>query len=110
MERRKFLRFPVRLMVKLEETAKPGITKDFSREGLRATFENFKFEKGSLVELRIQRPDKEVFIPVGAEVMWKRSSEGRWEAGFRLRDFPGQVKAEILECGYHNWLDEKLKR
>ena len=111
MERRKFLRFPVSLKVEAangNRTANPGLTKDFSREGLRAVFDDFDFNIESLLELKIQRPNKEIFVPAGVEVRWRRPFEGKWEAGFRLRDFPSQIKAEILEYGYHKWLSEKL--
>lgn len=109
MERRRFLRFPVTLRAEAGSqgnTVSPGMIKDFSRTGLAAVFDDFNFNPGSQIEIKVQRPGTETFIPAAVEVRWKRLIEGKWAAGFMLKDFPREIKAEILECGFKKWLGE----
>lgn len=107
MERRKEMRFPVSLKIEAiekKEDSTFGLLKNFSRDGLRAVFNVFEPRADSLIELKIQRPNQEGFAPVCAEVRWKRPVEGRWEVGFRFKDFIPLVKSEILDYSYKNWL------
>ena len=107
MERRKELRFPVSLKIGATATNKRsilGLIKDFSRDGLKAVFDVFESGTESFINIKIQKPNQDVFVPACAEVRWKRPLEGRWEVGFRFKDFVPQVKAEILDYCYHNWL------
>lgn len=107
-DRRRYLRFPVSLMVQTRDKEKTyGLTKDFSRGGLKAIFDEFNFDIKSFVDLEIQRPNKDIYIPTKVEVVWKRFIEGKWQVGLSLKEFPAWVKAEILEYGYNNWLREK---
>ena len=111
MERRREMRFPVSLKVAAREKNKQsilGLTKDFSRHGLRAVFDNFESEPDSSVELKIQKPNEDVFIPAIAEVRWKRPIEGKWEVGLRFKDFISQVKVEILDYAYYVWLRDRF--
>ena len=111
MERRKEIRFPASLKVagiRQNKESILGLTKDFSRSGLRAVFDNFESEPNSYTDIKIQSPEEDVFIPANAEVRWKRPAEGRWEVGFRLKDFVSQAKAEILEYAYQNWLKDRI--
>lgn len=111
IERRRCLRFATPLMVQARRENKDniwGLIRDFSRGGLRAIFDEFDFNLKSFVELQIQRPNENVYIPASVEVIWKRFNEGKWEVGLKLKEFPSQVKAEILEHGYNKWLEEKV--
>ena len=106
MEKRKFIRFPVDLKVKAgKEIA--GITKDFSREGLRVIFDDFSFVLDSALKLEIQSPDSDVPIPLVAKPLWKRLLDGKWNVGFMFAELAPAKKAEILEYGYRKWVKEK---
>ncbi len=107
MNNRKFLRFNVALQVEARGENKEsasGMVMDFSRQGARVAFEKFDFEPESSVELKIQRPEKEIFVPAIGKVMWKKFIAGRWEAGIKLVDFSPEVKIEILERAYDAWV------
>ena len=111
VDRRKEMRFPVSLRCAAREGEKDstiGLIKDFSRDGLRAIFDNFRTQPDSYVNLKIQKPNQDIFFPARAEVRWKRPVEGRWEVGLRFRDFVPQVKAEILEHAYNIWLKDNV--
>jgi len=109
-DRRKELRFPISLKVGAREKNRSSIfgsTTDFSRSGLRVVFDEFESEPNSFIDLKIQRPDKDIFVPASAEVIWKRPILGKWEVGFRIKDFVPEAKAEILEYSYNRWLRDK---
>jgi len=111
MERRKFMRFPVELKIetgKEDSRNNPGLTKNFSHDGLRGVFEEFDFVLNSPLRLKIQIPNSDIFIPASAEPAWKRLLDGKWNVGFRLKEFPPARKAEILEYGYNNWIKENI--
>lgn len=111
MDKRKFLRFNAPLEVKAVKENREydsGIIKDFSREGLKAVFNNFDFEPDSRIELDIQRPAIDVFIPGKGEVRWKREIKGKWEVGIKLLELPPYVKGEILDYGYRRWVKDKV--
>ena len=105
-DRRKFIRFLITLNVKAKKEKEEsfGLVKDFSRKGLRAVFDDFNFDINSYVELELQRLSRDMFIPATAEVIWKRPIKGKWEVGFRLKEFLPQAKAEILDLCYRGWL------
>ena len=111
MDKRRERRYPVSIEVGLREKGNDGIiglSKDCSRSGLRAVFEHFESKPNSHLDLNIQKLNSNSFVPTAAEVIWKRPVEGKWEVGFRLRDFflkdflPGDiaVKPQILEDSY----------
>ncbi|MFH1578295.1 MAG: PilZ domain-containing protein [Candidatus Omnitrophota bacterium] len=111
MNKRKFLRFLTPLKVKAGSDDKEmqlGVIKDFSRDGLRAVFDNFEFEPYSSVALRIQSPSAEGFNRATAEVRWKKLAEGGCEVGLKLTDFLPSLKAEILDYGYDKWLEDTV--
>ena len=111
VDRRKEMRFPISLRCAAREEREGsiiGLIKDFSRDGLRAVFDDFKTALDSCVNLKIQKPNQDIFFPACAEVRWKKPVEERWEVGFRFRDFIPQVKAEILEHAYNIWLKDNV--
>lgn len=107
MERRKFIRFPVDLRVKAGNEIS-GITKDFSREGLRVVFDEFSFELNSPIRLAIQSQDLDASIPLVAKPLWKRLLDGKWNVGFMFAELAPARKAEILEYGYHKWVKQNI--
>jgi hypothetical protein len=110
MEKRRFLRFNVDLKVEAKNPDSEstwGVLTDFSREGLRVIFDDFKSAVASQTELMIQTPDSENYIPMSAEAVWKTPAEGnKWQVGFKLKEFSPEAKANILEYGYRKWLKE----
>ncbi len=111
MERRKFPRFNVMIQVEAGREGKEssiGLIEDFSRGGFRAVFDKFEFEFNLPLQLRIQRPNSDFYASASAEPIWKRSVEDKWDVGFKLKTFPPEAKAEILECGYFKWLKESV--
>ena len=112
MNNRKYIRYhlPLKVEAKSEDDqSAKGIVKDFSRNGLRILFDSFDFLPPSILNLKIQRPGKEIFVPAIGEVTWKTFTSSGWEVGVRLRDFSPQVKAEILEHAYRAWLSQRSK-
>lgn len=111
MEHRRFPRYSINLQVEAKDGKESdlGTISDFSRQGAKVCFEKFDFEPNSSIELKIQRPNKDVFIPAMGQVMWKRIIGGnKCEAGIKLLDFPSEVKIEILECAYREWIRSRL--
>lgn len=111
MDKREFMRFPVELKVeayKQNTGGYLGVIKDFSRNGLKVVFDDFKFDLNSPLELRIRKPDSETWFSADAEVIWKRQAEDKWDVGFRIKSFSSENKAEILEYGYFKWLKENV--
>ena len=106
-DRRKELRFPLVLNLAAKQANRDSIlgqTKDVSRSGLGAVFEDFVADPQDYVDLKIQLPEQDLYFPASAEVRWKRPVEDKWEVGFRFNDFIPQIKAEILEYAYRTWL------
>lgn len=109
MERRKFLRFAIPLRIEVEGEEIEGLTKDFSREGLKAVFDHFPLDVHSHIKFKLQRPNEEGYIWGEGEVIWKKSVGEKCEAGIRLKNFPPDLKTEILEQGYKNWVRKILE-
>ena len=106
-ERRRYIRFPVSLRVEAYEEnniQSIGVVEDFSRDGLRATFDNCDFEVNSYITIGIQRPGGENLFPAIVEVLWKRLVDDKCEIGAKLKDFSSLIKSEILEHGYNYWI------
>jgi hypothetical protein len=106
-ERRKYIRFPVSLRVekyKENRVCSMGTIKDFSRDGIKAVFDDGNFDLNSYVTFGIQRPNREDIFPAVVEVMWKKQVDDKWEVGVRLNYFSSLIKSEILEQGCNNWM------
>lgn len=111
MEKREFKRFVVGLQVAAEKENKEsalGLMKDFSRDGLRIVFDKFDFELNSPLDLKIQRPEANFYIFASAEPLWKRAVENKCEVGFKIKEIPPDIKADLLEYGYFKWLKENV--
>ncbi len=108
-EKRKFLRFPISLDIEVDEEGKvySGKAKDVSRSGMRCFFEEFDYSPQTMVNFKIQRPYKDIFVPFKGEVIWKRKAHLGWEIGIRIKEIPLSLKSEILELGYRIWLEDK---
>lgn len=110
MDKREFMRFPVELRIEArkEKEEYTGLIKDFSRKGLSAVFDEFKFDLHSPLELKIQEPGSDTWIPAYAEAIWKRQAKDKWYVGLVLKSLPSENRAQILEHGYVKWLKENI--
>ena len=107
-EKRKFLRFPVSLAIKVEEEKSyQGEVKNFSRSGVKCFFKEFDYSPQTVVNFKIQRPKRDVFVSFEGEVVWKRKISSGWEVGINIKEFPPLFKSEILEFGYEKWLNNR---
>lgn len=109
-DRRAFLRFPASLKLELTSGERniPGLVKDFSRKGGRFVFDNCDFDRTTYIDFKIQLPQKDSFVPASAKVVWEKESGGKCETGVLFQNFPAELKAEILEYGYSNWINSNL--
>ena len=111
-EKRKEMRFPAFIEISARDSQRKksalGIIRDFSRDGIKAIFDNFNLDSGSQIDLKIHNPQEDAYFPATAEVKWRKSLNGKFEVGLKFRDFVPQVKADILEYCYRNWLKKRL--
>jgi len=106
MESRRFRRFVVPFKMEVLQAGRNilGAVKDFSRFGIRAVFENFDLEPGAPIDFRLEKIGKDICVSASGVVVWKRYDSGKWDAGIRLVDFPPQLKSDMLEEAYRNWI------
>jgi PilZ domain len=108
MNKREFMRFDVGLKVEAQKDGKEytGLVKDFSKNGLRVVFDDFKLDLNSPLELKIQRPGQDAWIIARAQAIWKTQALDKWNVGLKIKEIPPENKAEILEYGYLKWLKD----
>ena len=114
-ERRKFMRFHIPLNVEFREAAASsdyysGTTINFSRHGFCFESDEPLFQKFSNVEMRVQVPGKEIFVPITAHIVWTQNLNNRFMAGVQIRDMNREAKSDILEFCYNTWLETVRKR
>ena len=110
-EKRKFIRFDIPLNVELMPSGDTsgyamGITRNFSREGLALVSQDFDFKPAETIELRLSLPEKEMFVHVLGDVVWKKNVETKCLTGVKLRNMDKEVKSEILDYVYNIWLEK----
>lgn len=111
-EKRKFLRFECLLPVELvkidgkNHLSKKVEAHDFSREGLKLSI-NFDIQLGSNMEVNLHIPDKKLAVPVSGEIVWVKSVDNRLEAGLKIKDMDNELKSEILNWIFPQWLEKK---
>ena len=115
IERRKFMRFDIPLNVEFKQSTATsdycsGTTINFSRHGFCFESDAPPLEKASDVELRVQVPGKEVFVPVTGHIVWTQTLNNKFLAGVQIRDMNREAKSDILEYCYDTWLDTVRKR
>ena len=115
VERRKFMRFdiPLNIEFKQPESASDyhsGITVNFSRHGFCFESEGPPLQASSNVELRVQVPGKEIFVPIIGHIVWTQNLSDRFMAGVQIRDMNREAKSDILEYCYDTWLETVRKR
>jgi hypothetical protein len=115
VERRKFIRFDIPLNVKFKQPESgpdysSGTTINFSRHGFCFESEGPALQASSSVELRLQVPGREIFVPVTGYIVWTKNINNRFIAGVQIRDMNREAKSDILEYCYDTWLDTVRKR
>ena len=110
MEHRKYLRFNVDLKVEAkspDNESNWGVLSDFSREGLKVIFDDFKFALAAKTQLMVQAPNSEEYFPLSAETVWKSpAGPNKWQVGFKMKEFSPEAKSGILEYGYNRWIKD----
>lgn len=105
-DRRKYMRFAMALPAEIDvpdrNTALGCIT-NFSRQGFCLVCENNVHEPHALVPLKIKNPLNDSYIDARAEIMWKRTIDGKCEFGLSIVAIAPELKAEILEHGFQLW-------
>ncbi len=114
-ERRKFLRFycsiPSEVMT-LE--GKSGLVNgatvsDFSSEGLKLSVDFVDPRPGSITEVMLYIPNKQIITSLTGEVVWSKHIKNKLEVGLRIKDMESQGRKDILDWVFPRWL-EKEKR
>ena len=115
IERRKFMRFDIPLNVEFKQPDgalqfHPGTTVNFSRHGFCFESDGPPPQAYSNVELRVQVPGKEIFVPVNGYIVWTQNLKNRFLAGVQIREMNREAKSDILEFCYDTWLETVRKR
>ena len=114
-ERRKFLRFhcsiPSEVMT-LE--GKAGLVNgarviDFSNEGLKLSVDFVDPHPGSITEVMLYVPHKQIITSLTGEVVWSKHIKNKLEVGLRIKDMESQGRKDIFDWVFPRWL-EKEKR
>jgi len=103
------MRFAIHLNMEWKPTKEAnehliGIVRNFSREGFSFASENFDLKPKETVELRLKHPQKNKFVSVSGDIVWKRQLKNRCLAGIKLRDMDNEAKSEILDYAYNRWV------
>jgi len=108
-EQRKFVRFEIPLTILFRDSSpdsvyQQGVACNFSRDGLCLIAPDFPFPAQSLIEVRLDVPDKNNALVISGEVMWKTHCGDRWQAGLRFKEIDRTGKMDVLEYAYSSWL------
>ena len=114
-EKRRFVRFEIPLTVMFRESGARGnyfqaVASNFSREGLCLIASEFPFETSSMVDVKMDVPERETSLNISGEVMWRCSADDRWQAGLRFREVDRAGKMDVLEYAYNTWLMKMRSR
>lgn len=105
-ERRKFLRFNSALPVAIKQVSSDpilGVLLDFSRFGLRASFETPDIPDSNIAVF-IKKPSQNTFFLASGTIQWKRVIGTSCEVGIRLESMHPGEKSEVLDYAYKEWL------
>ena len=114
-ERRKFLRFycsiPSEVMT-LE--GKSGLVNgatvsDFSSEGLKLSVNFVDPPPGSITEVMLYIPNKQIITSLTGEVVWSKHIKNKLEVGLRIKDMESQGRKDIFDWVFARWLEKDKK-
>ncbi len=77
-----------------------GVTRNFSCEGFSFVSEDFDIKPQETIEFRIKYPEKNKYVTVLGDIVWKRQVRDRGLAGIKIRDMDSETKREILKYAY----------
>ncbi len=114
-DRRKFLRFNIALSVEFKPLEAAGsyvsgMVKDFSREGLSFISQYLNDAPKGTLELRVQHPRKDSFVPILGDVVWNKRNGDEDIAGIKFKVINAESKGEILNNAYDIWVEELSKK
>lgn len=104
------MRFPVTLAADVfcgEQGVLGGQITNLSRFGFTVRGDYFPCEPSALLSLKIKHPLEERYIDARAEVVWKRSVEGKCELGVRVQEIAPEQKADLLAHGFDLWREKE---
>ena len=114
-ERRKFLRFycsiPSEVMT-LE--GKSGLVNgarviDFSSEGLKLSVNFVDPHPGSITEVMLYIPHKQIITSLIGEVVWSKHIKNKLEVGLRIKDMENQGRKDIFDWVFPRWLEKERR-
>ena len=80
------------------------------REGLSFISQYVDNTPQGTMELRLQHPHKDSFIPVLGDVVWSRQDGDKNIAGIKFKVINAESKGEILDNAYDMWRQELEKK
>jgi len=109
--KRKFLRFNFEAGVEFNASADAfsGTTKNVSREGISFISQSCSVDVGSLLQFKIQNPQREATIEACGYIAWKKQMDDGCHFGLRFKDINKVNKSDILDVAYYNWLSGSRK-
>ncbi len=105
-DRRKYMRFAMALPAEIDaadQDSVMGCITNFSRQGFCLVCEKDVYKQHAFVPLKIKNPLNDSYIDARAEIMWKRTIDGKCELGLSIVEIAPELKTEILEHGYQLW-------
>ena len=117
-ERRKFLRFPLRLGARYaqenEDNWKECSVVDISREGMGIIIHSVAaISKGALLKIEIDAPMQDDLIMVEGKLLWlkeiKDDPRFNYAGGVHLTSISPENKWALIDYAYEDWNEEEKK-
>ncbi len=113
MEKRKFMRFDLRLegeFLPAKDTSSSLDMQmiDFSRAGLRLAIPKDNFPESRLLSLKLRLPTRYHPIFIQGGVKWVRPAGNDYELGLKIEEINPVDKNEILNYAYNLWREKKI--
>ena len=116
-DRRKFIRFPVRVRAHYsEENNEKGKTQcsivNISREGMGVTvYLEAKLALGAMLQLVVDIPDREKSVSFTGTLNWikalKRDPDYNYKGGIKLTAIDSEDKWALLDYAYETWKEKQ---
>ena len=115
-DRRKFIRFPVRLSARYSKENQDKWNKcsiiNISREGMGiVVFLKEKIPLGSILNLKVDVPGKKAPIFVSGTLTWikaiKEDPEFSYKSGVQINTIDSEDKWTLLDYSYEAWKEER---
>ena len=116
-DRRKFLRFPVRIGALYSEEINEDLKEqcsivDISREGMGVTvYLNAKLSLGCMLKFMVDIPEKEKSISFTGTLNWIKALKGdtdyNYKGGIKLITIDSEDKWALLDYAYEAWKEKK---